>query len=260
LEALEKADISAIEEQLPSGQQSFFKSLAVSIEAIPARTQQRYGNLAVLLEDVPAPLVVLQNLWIADEADTLRCARYLVERSLATWESSEDPSRGIRLHDLQLDYVRGCYPHRETLDLIHAAIRLSAHVIQGDPSQFASQVIGRLLSHLDFPGMEGFLRDLAMGTAKPWLRALYPALHPPGTALLRTLGGHSNKVIGVGLTADGKRAVSASWDNTPKVWDLESGRALRTLEGHHPLALCFSAASAARLSTGFLTAKSVIML
>ena len=34
------------------------------------------------------------------------------------------------------------------------------------------------------------------------------------------------------VTPDGQRAVSASWDNTLKVWDLESGRALRTLEGH----------------------------
>ena len=34
------------------------------------------------------------------------------------------------------------------------------------------------------------------------------------------------------VTADGKLAVSASEDNTLKVWDLETGRALRTLEGH----------------------------
>ena len=34
------------------------------------------------------------------------------------------------------------------------------------------------------------------------------------------------------VTADGQRAVSASRDKTLKVWDLESGRALRTLEGH----------------------------
>ena len=34
------------------------------------------------------------------------------------------------------------------------------------------------------------------------------------------------------VTPDGQRAVSASWDNTLKVWDLDSGRELRTLEGH----------------------------
>ena len=34
------------------------------------------------------------------------------------------------------------------------------------------------------------------------------------------------------VTPDGRRAVSASDDKTLKVWDLESGRELRTLEGH----------------------------
>ena len=34
------------------------------------------------------------------------------------------------------------------------------------------------------------------------------------------------------VTADGRRAVSASEDNTLKVWDLETGQELRTLAGH----------------------------
>ena len=34
------------------------------------------------------------------------------------------------------------------------------------------------------------------------------------------------------MTPDGRRVVSASEDQTLKVWDLESGRAVRTLEGH----------------------------
>jgi len=50
--------------------------------------------------------------------------------------------------------------------------------------------------------------------------------------LLRTLAGHAASVHGVAVTADGKRAVSASWDKTLKVWDLETGHELRTLEGH----------------------------
>jgi WD40 repeat protein len=32
------------------------------------------------------------------------------------------------------------------------------------------------------------------------------------------------------LTEDGLRAVSASWDNTLRVWDVDSGRLLHTLE------------------------------
>jgi WD40 repeat protein len=34
------------------------------------------------------------------------------------------------------------------------------------------------------------------------------------------------------VAPDGQRAVSASLDQTLKVWDLDSGRELRTLEGH----------------------------
>ena len=34
------------------------------------------------------------------------------------------------------------------------------------------------------------------------------------------------------VTPDGQRAVSASEDQTLKVWDLDSGRELRTLTGH----------------------------
>ena len=34
------------------------------------------------------------------------------------------------------------------------------------------------------------------------------------------------------VTPDGRRALSASWDNTLRIWDLESGESLRTLEGH----------------------------
>ena len=48
----------------------------------------------------------------------------------------------------------------------------------------------------------------------------------------QSLEGHTDWVHGVAVTPDGQRAVSASSDQTLKVWELETGRALRTLEGH----------------------------
>jgi WD40 repeat protein len=45
---------------------------------------------------------------------------------------------------------------------------------------------------------------------------------------LRVLEGHSSPVYGVTVTADGRSVVSASWDRTLKVWDLESGACLAT--------------------------------
>ena len=39
---------------------------------------------------------------------------------------------------------------------------------------------------------------------------------------LRTLEGHSGAVSGVAVTPDGRRAISASWDKTLKVWDLKT--------------------------------------
>jgi WD40 repeat protein len=225
---LRNADLAAIEDQLPPGQESSFRATDVSVKALPPEIEQRYCKLAVLLEDMPAPLPILQTLWNCDEAESRRIARRLADRSLA----QRDDESAIRLHDLQLDYVRARYLDREALALIHGAVRLSAHVIDKDPHQFASQVLGRLLPYRVTPAIQQFLDEIAAGAPVPWLRPLHAALHPPGTPLLRTLEGHSWSVRGVAVTPDGKRAVSASADHTLKVWDLDTGRALRTLEGH----------------------------
>ena len=230
LDLLRKADLSAIQEQLPEGQDSFFKAVEVSFQSLKPEMQERYKALAVLLEDMAAPLPILETLWNVDRAEARRISRHFVDRSLA---QREGETVSIRLHDLQLDYVRAQYADPEALGLIHGAVRLSAHVIEKDPRQFASQVVGRLLPYRDMlQRFSSSSTESPRVRRAPWLRPLQPALHPPGTALLRTLEGHSASVDGVAVTPDGRRAVSASWDNTLKVWDLESGRELRTLEGH----------------------------
>ena len=44
--------------------------------------------------------------------------------------------------------------------------------------------------------------------------------------------GFSNSISAVAITPDGRRAVSASYDETVAVWDLETGQRIHTLEGH----------------------------
>jgi WD40 repeat protein len=44
--------------------------------------------------------------------------------------------------------------------------------------------------------------------------------------------GHSGYVNSVAVTPDGRWVVSASSDNTLKVWELQSGREVITIEGH----------------------------
>ncbi len=117
-------------------------------------------------------------------------------------------------------------------ELIQGAIRLSSHFLAKDPHQFPSQMIGRLLPYSGRPLIQGFIDSLTHAAVRPWLHPLRPALDPPGTGLIRTLAGHSDAVNGVALSADRRRAASASWDKTLKVWDLETGDELRTLVGH----------------------------
>jgi len=63
---------------------------------------------------------------------------------------------------------------------------------------------------------------------------------------VRTLAGHSDSVNSVGFSPDGKRVVSASWDDHVKFWDAQTGAEVRcffyftectyclVLESQHP--------------------------
>ena len=46
------------------------------------------------------------------------------------------------------------------------------------------------------------------------------------------LRGHERPVLCVGVSGDGRRALSGSWDNTVRVWDVEGKKCVGVLEGH----------------------------
>jgi hypothetical protein len=54
-----------------------------------------------------------------DEEKGLTIASHFVDRSLATSEQQEQPERGIKLHDLQLDYVPANFQDQDALRSIH---------------------------------------------------------------------------------------------------------------------------------------------
>jgi WD40 repeat protein len=208
--------------------ESLYASIAVSVNALDDIDKARYLKLAVLLEDMPAPVPLLRCLWGGNEQDVQSTMLLLVDRSLAQREADGS----IRLHDLQLDYVRGEHPDQEALALQHSALLLSFHVVRPHPEQFAGQMTGRLLAHQAQPSIAAFLKELDSNAPRTRLQPLWVALTPAGGPMLRVLEGHTNFVFAVALTADGKRAVSGSQDHTLRVWDLEGNQLPRVLEGH----------------------------
>jgi len=55
-----------------------------------------------------------------------------------------------------------------------------------------------------------------------WAQQVSPTISSP----------HSNQVRSVDFSPNGRHILSGSWDKTIKLWDVRSGRLLRTLQGH----------------------------
>ncbi|MEG4144435.1 WD40 repeat domain-containing protein, partial [Microcoleus sp. Pol12B5] len=119
----------------------------------------------------------------------------------------------------------------QTLRLIQGVIRKSAHVLDGDKTQLAGQLLGRLMD-FEMPEIQGLLERARQSKDSVWLRPLRGNLERANEGALRTLVGHTDSVNAVAIAPDGKTAISASRDQTLKIWDTESGRELRTLTGH----------------------------
>jgi NB-ARC domain len=136
---LRRADLAKIKAQFPNYPHAdLLRAVQVSVDALESAARHCYLALAVLLDEMPAAPYLQRTLWSVDDGAALEIAEQFVSLSLAQREAEG----GIRLHDLQLDYVRAQYPDREALELIHGAVRLSSHVIKSHPGQFASQLWG----------------------------------------------------------------------------------------------------------------------
>jgi WD40 repeat protein len=230
LKRLQGADLDKIQAQFPGyPHPNLLRVIEVSVNALDDLERERYLSLAVLMEDMTVAVPVQRTLWDANEMDALDTTERFISLSLA---SRDGEAGAIHLHDLQLDYIRGRYPDAEILGLVRSAVRLSWHVLEHHPMQCASQLVGRLLLHRAAPAIKQFITRTTRAAPLPWLRPLLPTLRGAGTSLVRTLEGHGRLVNAVALTPDTRYVVSASWDATLKMWDLNSGQLVYTLQGH----------------------------
>ena len=139
----------------------------------------------------------------------------------------------IEDYDLAIDsnLLRGQDQSRD-VQFIQHAIRKLAPIVERDKTQLAGQLWGRLLA-FENPEFQRMLEQAKQSKNSPWLRPLrgnLVALPFGGCGLM--LGGHNLGVQAVAIAPDGKRAISASSDQTLKIWDTDTGIELRTLTGH----------------------------
>ncbi|HEY0753489.1 MAG TPA: NB-ARC domain-containing protein [Ktedonobacteraceae bacterium] len=90
-----------------------------------------------------------------------------------------------------------------------------------------------LLSHLGWhPAFAAQRNSLEQELPRPFITARYSLPDQSSSALLRTLQGHTEVVNSCAISPDGRFIVSASHDNTLKLWDVETGAERLTLRGH----------------------------
>ncbi len=173
---------------------------------------------------------------MAEASDGKKLFRFLTDFDFIAAKISHPE---LQSQDLIEDYDRAFEPkvsisgeQESTLKLIQGALRLSAHILARDKTQLLGQLCGRLMCFNTAEIQAMLSRGIHLYASKPWLRPLTASLTPPGGRLLRTLTGHTHSVNAVAITPDGKQAISGSWDNSLKLWDLTTGTEVFSLTGH----------------------------
>jgi WD40 repeat protein len=118
------------------------------------------------------------------------------------------------------------------LEAFARAISREAHNVARQPDLLWQQLHNRLqwedggLSEILAPERSRRSRS----GAAPWLRTRLP--FGESEAAERTLAGHTGPCMGCAVSRDGSFVVSASLDNTLKIWDTATGEERATLAGH----------------------------
>jgi len=93
-------------------------------------------------------------------------------------------------------------------------------------NEIAAVLLSRLVHLKELSDLcQAFERDIP----RPYLASWYLLSDLPDPVLIRTLSGHTKAVSGCAISPAGDFIVSASLDQTLKVWDTYTGEVRRTL-------------------------------
>ncbi len=115
--------------------------------------------------------------------------------------------------------------------MLRSVLLLASHGIGFDADQLATQLCGRLVRGRS-ERIDRLLKQAESSAPSECLALADTSLTHPGGALTGILKSHTGSIEALAMSGDGRLAVTGSTDRTVRVWDLASGRILRTLAGH----------------------------
>ncbi|KAK3608472.1 hypothetical protein CHS0354_010319 [Potamilus streckersoni] len=148
-------------------------------------------------------------------------------------------SLGVLLEEYHIG-LKAVDSNEKELKTLSDTLQLSAKALMKDPRQLAGQMVGRLQGILNrdvpstigdpprYPCLHGFIAQ-AKNTSIPTLVPSIACLTEPGGILFDLLSGHSEPITAACISTDGQWSLTASRDNTLKIWDLKSGKVILTI-------------------------------
>ncbi len=137
--------------------------------------------------------------------------------------------------------LRGDLAAREVVQLAQGALSLAHDALEKAPDQLVGQLFGRLAA-FEQAEIQKLLADAARLDVPLWLKPVRAFSAVPGGSQDLPLVEHSGRITALAFTLDHSQVVTGSTDGALKVWDLESGRLLRSLKGHGGEVLSVAAA------------------
>lgn len=243
-------------------------SIAVSVNALPNDTKYRYLQLAVFQEDMSLSLILLRQLWGGDERNVRRTCRLLADRSLFRRDTEGFRLHALQLDYICGEYPYQDALAKQKAALLLSSHIVRAHPEQFASQMIGRllihqqhQGVSMFLERLDLCAPRPRFRPLRSGLISSGglarrILKVYSSLvmflsitadgkHAisglsDGTLRLWDLdsnappqdfGKHSDRIVGVAISADGSRAISASKDEIV-VWNLyERSQQPRKLQG-----------------------------